>query len=200
MNLQPERRTLAINVVIPTHELSWGILSMADPCANDAQIEPYVRALEAIVYDDLMEKTDREACIDKYEDVADIAMSEEMKSMCKARESVMKVVTKTKEDFLQKNPAFIKRYRKIIRTLMAQAPRTSDGVSVEGSTLVVKGVCSFPTPDAHILHAWWYVRVAPDLLVEMSTPENLDDLPIEEVARNWFAATKAIHNFQSASM
>lgn len=159
-----------------------------------------MRALEAIVYDDLMEKTDREACIDKYDDVADLVMAEAMKRMCKARESVLNVVKKAKEDFLQKNPSFIKSYRKIIRTLMTQASRTPDGVIVEDSRLVVKGVCSFPTPHAHILHAWWYVRVAPDLLLEISTPENLDELPIEEVARNWFTATKAIHNFQSESL
>ena len=199
VNLHPDRRPFAINVVIPTHVLSCAMSSMADASPTDAQIGPYVQALEAIIYDHLMETTDTGPCLDKYGDVKDEKTAAEMKALVDARDSVMKVVENSKGDFLKRNPAFFKTNRKIIRVLMGQAPRTSDGVTVEDDTLIVKGVCTYPTDDAHILHAWWYVRVAPDLLLETATPETLDDVPVKEVARNWFTAIKAVHNYQGTS-
>jgi len=194
VNLQPDRSPLAINVVIPTHLLSCGMSSMVDHLPTDAQIAPYVRALEAILYDDLMEKSGIAQCLEKHDEVADKAMADEMKALCDARDSVMKVVQNTREGFLQRNPNFLRENRKIIRN-MSQAPRTSDGVIVQDNTLLVKGVCCYATPYAPILHSWWYIRAAPDILLDKLTEDNVDKVPVAEVARKWFAATKAIHNY-----
>lgn len=166
--------------------------------AAHAQIAPYMRALEAIVYDDLMEKEGISQSLEKYDEVTDKVMADEMKSLYNARESVMNVIERTKEDFLVRNPDFMRKNRKIIRTLMSQAPRTADGVIANESKVYVKeNTCFVVGSPSHalILHAWWYVRVAPDLLLDKLTYDNLDDAPVEEVARNWFAATKAIHNY-----
>ena len=161
---------------------------MADDAAGtNAQIGPYVKALEAIIYDYLMEQTKTGPCLDKYEDVQDADMAAEMRTLVEARDCVHKVVEGTQRSFLSKHAEFVKKSRKTLRAMTTAQEVTNEG------TLMIDGVPYGPD-NADIYQAWWYVRRAPDILLRAATSDNIDEMPIEDVAEKWFAAIKTIHN------
>lgn len=150
-----------------------------------SQIDVYEKALEGHLYDALLEKEGIGPFIDKFDEVEDKELAEMMQTMTNARDSVAKIIETTQRDFLKRNSAFMKASKKIIRA-MAKAKE----VSFSGSTLYIDDV-SHDTHDASIFSSWWFMRRAPDVLIQSTTL--LDEAPVKQVANTWYNAIRRIH-------